>query len=355
MKFMPSSESVIRLGIIGCGRGSVVHHLPALARAPEFKVVSIADLDARRLKRTADQYGIAKRFDDYRALLNEGDIEAIAVVTPTETHAEIGAAVLAMKKHLFMEKPLALTLEECDRLISEASSASCKVMVDLNNRWHRLVLRARDLVRSGILGKLRAIRSVYTHCHPGAGAPSWHKRRALGGGVLFNDGVHHFDLWRFLLDAEVTEIFARTEPSDYFDDDTSVVSARLDNGMLASAVFSFSSSEQSEVEVFGQAGRLILSMYRFDGLEFFPNNAYPGSLKTRLQSGAHTLREIPQALASMRNGGDFTACYESLWRHFAACIRLNKTPACTLEDGKKALEIMLAAVRSSQTGAAVKI
>ncbi|MBN1568183.1 MAG: Gfo/Idh/MocA family oxidoreductase [Acidobacteria bacterium] len=352
---MSNDGSPIRLGIIGCGRGSVVHHLPALAHMSEFKVVSVCDLDAGRLNKTADMYGIPKRFADYRTLLSEGDIEAVAVVTPTESHEEIGLAALRMKKHLFMEKPLALTLEECDRLISEASRIPCKVMVGLNSRWHRLVLRGRNLIRSGILGKLRAVRSVYTHCHPGAGAPAWHKRRALGGGVLFNDGVHHFDLWRFLLDAEVTEVFARTVASEHFDDDTSVVSARLDNGMLATGVFSFSSNDQSELEIFGEGGRLLLSLYRFDGLEFFANTSYPGSIKTRLRSAALTLREVPGALASIRSGGDFTASYDSVWRHFAECIRRDETPACMLEDGRKAIQVSLAAICSSRSGAAVKI
>jgi len=347
--------SAIRLGIIGCGRGSVVHHLPALAHNPEFKVVAIADIDAVRLKSAADRHGIAQRFEDYRRMLREADIEAVAVVTPTESHCEIGLAALAMNKHLFMEKPLALRLEECDRLMSEAPRVSSKVLIALNNRFHRLAIHARDLVRSGVLGKLKAIRSVYTHWHPGANAPSWHKQRAFGGGVLFNDGVHHFDLWRFLLDAEVTEIFAHSETSEHFEDDTCTVSAKLDNGMIAGAVFSFSTSAQSEVEIFGEAGRLLISLYRFDGLEFHANTSYPGSMKTRLQSAVHMLREIPNAITALRDGGDFTASYGYLWHHFAECIRRDIPPACTLEDGRKALQIALAAVHSSQSGTLIKV
>lgn len=355
MNLMPSSGNTIRLGIIGCGRGTVVHHLPALARVPGIQVAAIADIDPGTLKRTADRFGIARYFEDYRTMLRDADIDAVAVVTPTPSHAEIGLASLRMGKHLLMEKPLALNLEECDSLIAEAPRASLKAMMALNNRWHRLAVRARSLVRSGILGQLKAIRSVYTHCHSGAGAPLWHKKRALGGGVLFNDGVHHFDLWRFLLDAEVTEIFCHSKPSDDFEDDTCTISARLDNGMVASAVFSFSTSPNSELEIFGDTGRLHLSLYRFDGLEFHANTSYPGSAKTRLRSMAHTLQEIPGALAGVRRGGDFTASYEALWRHFGDCIQRDIAPACTLEDGKRALQVTLAALSSAQSGTPVKV
>jgi myo-inositol 2-dehydrogenase / D-chiro-inositol 1-dehydrogenase len=352
---MSNSKDAVRLGIIGCGRGTVVHHLPALARVPEIKVVAIADLDAARLKKTADRFDIPQRFEDYRTMISEASIEAAAIVTPTASHLEIGTAVLRAGKHLFMEKPLALTLEECDRLIAEAGRASCKALVGMNNRWHRLILQARNLIRSGTLGEPNGIHSTYTHRHPVESAPAWHKDRNIGGGVLFNDGVHHFDLWRFLLDTEVKEIFTHSKSSQYLDDDTCAVSASLDNGMVAGALFSFSTNPDSELEVFGEAGKLWISLYRFDGLRFSASTSYPGSIKTRLNMMANTLGAIPRALTAFRSGGYFDATYEMLWRHFAECIRKNRSPMCTLEDGRRALEITLAALRSGQTHAPVSI
>jgi predicted dehydrogenase len=346
---MTKDSSAIRIGIIGCGRGAQLHHLPALSRMPEFKVVAAADLDAQRLEKVAGRFGIALRCSDYRDLLDSADIEAVAVATPTASHCEIGLAALHAGKHLFMEKPLALSLEECGRLIGAAERAGAKAVVALNSRWHRLVLRARALIRSGALGDLKAVRSVYTHWHPGETAQLWHTQRALGGGVIINDGVHHFDLWRFLLDADVAEICADSKPSEHFDDDTCTVTARLNNGMLASALFSFSTSANSELEIFGEAGRLLISLYRFDGLEFCARTSYPGSIGTRLRAAVHTLRELPQALGTIRRGGDFGATYQALWKHFADCIRLDAQPGCTLADGRKALQIALATVASSQT------
>lgn len=352
---MTSSKNTIRIGIIGCGRGAQVHHLPVLTRLPEFKVVAAADLDPRLLQSVAGHFGIQNRFTDWREMIHSNEVEAVAVATPTASHCEIGMAVLREGKHLFMEKPLALNLDECDQLIAAAAGSGRKAVVALNSRWHRLVLRARELIRSGLLGNLKSIRSVYTHCHPGKTAQSWHKRRALGGGVMINDGVHHFDLWRFILGSEVTEIYAHSLSSEHFEDDTCTVTAQLDNGMLASGIFSFSTSANSELEIFGEEGRLLISLYRFDGLEFFAKTSFPGSIKTRLRSAVQTVKELPDGLGLIRRGGYFGFSYEALWKHFADCIRQDVQPGCTLEDGRKALQIALAALESTQTRCAVSL
>jgi myo-inositol 2-dehydrogenase / D-chiro-inositol 1-dehydrogenase len=352
---MTSDRKAIQIGIIGCGRGSQALHLPILNRLPEFRVVALADLDQRLLQTVAGRFDIQNRYADWHEMLDAGNIEAIAVATPPASHFEMGMAALQAGMHLFMEKPLALSLEECDRLAQAASDAGTKAVVALNLRWHMLVLRARDLIRKGALGNLKSIRSVYTHCHPAATAQPWHKRRDLGGGVMINDGVHHFDLWRFLLNAEVKEIYSNSLSSEHFEDDTCTVTAQLDNGMLASGIFSFSTSANSELEIFGDKGRLLISLYRFDGLEFFPETANPGNIKMRLRSAGHALRELPNALALIRRRGYFGFSYESLWKHFADCIRRDARPGCSLADGRRALQVALAAVESSQARRAVAI
>ncbi len=346
---MPKDHSPIRIGLVGCGRGTQVHHLPVLSRLPQFHVTALADTDGSRLRETAGRFSVEHSFTDYRLLLDRLDIDAVAVVTPPESHAEIGLAALRSGKHLFMEKPLALHLEECHRLIVEAARSKRAALVALNSRWHRLVRRAREVVRSGALGPLKAVRSVYTHCHPGETAQAWHRRRDLGGGVLLNDGVHHFDLWRYLLGSEVVTVKADSASSKHFDDDTCTVTAGLANGALACALFSFSTSPNSELEIFGEAGRLLISLYRFDGLEFYPASAYPGSVFTRLSGFGRTLKE----LAASRGGSDFDATYTAMWRHFADCVRGAAVPECTFEDGKKSLQIALAAAESASSGRTV--
>jgi predicted dehydrogenase len=346
---------MIRLGIIGCGRVAEERHLPPLLRMPEVRVVATADPDAARSARLADRLGAPLRLSDYRAVLDRSDVDAVAILTPTQSHAEIGIAALDAGKHVLVEKPLALSLAECDRFIASAARSPCKVVVGFNLRWHRLVRRAREFLDTGALGRVKAIRSAYTHDRSGETAPAWHRRLELGGGVVFNESVHHFDLWRLFAGCEVEQVFSISIPSAWYEDETNAIAARMAGGVLATGIFTFRTGPTSEVEIYGENGRLCLSLYRFDGLEFFPTSMYPGDLGHRLMRTVAALGSLPRAVAVARRGGDFQATFDGLWRHFIDCILHDLPSQCTLEDGRNGLCVALAAIQSACSGLPVQV
>ena len=350
---MSRHQRSMGVGIIGCGRVAVERHLPPLLHRPEVRVVATADLDRARAARLAGRLGAAASATDYRAVLERRDVDAVAVLTPTASHAEVVAAALDAGKHVLVEKPLALSLADCDRLAARAEGSPCKVVVGLNLRWHRLVRRARELLVGGGLGRVKAIRSAYTHDRSGENAPAWHRELAQGGGVSLNEAVHHFDLWRLLGGGEVEEVFSYSRPSRAYEDETSVISARLDTGALITGVFSFRTGPTSEVELYAEEGRLALSLYRFDGLELFPTAKYPGDLGDRARKALASLASLPPALPALRRGGDFQATFDGLWGHFAACVLDGAEPESTLEDGRRSVAVALAAVESARLGAPV--
>ncbi len=199
----------VKLGLIGCGQVTETRHLPALQLFPNAEVVAVADINPDRLKRVADRFHIEHRYSDFRALLDVPAIEAVAVCVPPQFHAEVALAALDAGKHLLIEKPLTLCLDQSDELIERAARSPRKVTVGFNLRWHRLVRHAREIIRGGILGPLKSVRTVLTSGRRYQETGSdWRKRRELGGGVLFEVAIHHFDLWRFLLQSEVEEVFA---------------------------------------------------------------------------------------------------------------------------------------------------
>jgi len=352
---MARRQRTLKLGIIGCGRVAEERHFPALRHLPDVEVVAVSDTDENRMKRLADPMGVEHRWGDYRALLEAADVEAVGILTPTATHAEIGLAAFEAGKHVLIEKPLALDPEACDRLIEAGARSSRTVTVGFNLRWHRLVQRARTFIRTGALGRIEAIRSVFTHHRRGEDAQEWHRKPELGGGVSFNEAVHHFDLWRYLLESDVEEVFSFSRPSAGYEDGTNVTTASLANGALATGVFSLTTSADNEIEIYGEAGRLCLSFYKFDGFEFFSHSTYPGDVKDRLKKAAAALGELPQAIPAMRRGGDFGTTFYGLWRHFVDCIYQDERSECTLEDGKQAVRIALAARESVSSGQAVQI
>jgi myo-inositol 2-dehydrogenase/D-chiro-inositol 1-dehydrogenase len=350
---MENRNRLVKLGLVGCGNVAENRHLPALQSLRDAKVVSAADINPDRLKRVADRFHIERRYPDFQALLDDPAIEAVAVCVPAQFHVEVALAALRAGKHVFIEKPLALSLAECDRLIGQAAQSPSKVMIGFNLRWHRLMRQARELIQRESLGPLRSIRSVITsRFHENE--PEWAKRRERGGGVLIELAVHSFDLWCFLLSSQIKEIFALSR-SGRWEDETATVTARTASGVLASAVFSKGTAENSETEVYGQNGRLRISCYRFDGLEFLPSSSYSGSVGTRLRRIAHTLKELPHAVSDIRQGGDYVASYQAEWRHFIDAVQHGTPVESTLEDGRRALQIVLAALESATLGQPVKV
>lgn len=345
----------VKLGLIGCGQVTETRHLPALQLLPNAEVVAVADINPDRLKRVADRFHIEHRYSDFRALLDVPAIEAVAVCVPPQFHAEVALAALDAGKHLLIEKPLTLCLDQSDELIERAARSPRKVTVGFNLRWHRLVRHAREIIRGGILGPLKSVRTVLTSGRRYQETGSdWRKRRELGGGVLFEVAIHHFDLWRFLLQSEVEEVFA-TSRSEEWDDETATVMARMTNGVPAVSMFSWGTGDSNEVEIYGQAGRLHVSCYRFDGLELVSTSSSPGGIRTWLRRMTHVLRELPQAAWNARHGGDYAASYRAEWQHFVGSIQRDTPVECTLEDGRRALEVALAAVESASLRQPIRV
>ncbi len=338
------SSQGIRLGIAGCGRATIHHHLPALRRLPQFRIAALADTAPAALSAASRLAPGARCLSS--ALELAGLVDAVAVVTPTPSHAGFAVAALEAGRAVLLEKPAAMSLEECARIADAAALARQPILVAHNARWHTLVARARAIIYSGELGRITALRSTYTHAHPDPG-DHWHRRRALGGGVLLNDGVHHFDLWRFLTGAEIESVHCHSANSARFEDDTCAISARLSNGALATCLLSFSATANSEVEIFGEKAGLLLSLYRFDGLHLTRRDQLPGSISTRLREASRFLRALPSGLGALRRGGGFDATYLAMWRHFADCCRGAAEPLCTIADGRAAVAATLACLESS--------
>jgi myo-inositol 2-dehydrogenase/D-chiro-inositol 1-dehydrogenase len=338
--------------MVGCGRVTETRHLPALQRLVGAEVVALSDVDVDRLNRVADLFRIKDRYASYQRLLEDFSIDVVAVCVPAQLHVEIGLAALDAGKHVFIEKPLALDLDEIDLLIRRARVTSKKVMVGFNLRWHRLIREARMIIDQGVLGAHQMIRTVLSGYHEDV--PQWRRLRVSGGGVVFEQAVHHFDLWRYLLRTEIEEVFAISRSAKW-DDETATVTARLSNGVLASSVFSQVTKACNQVEIYGDVRSLHVDCYRFDGIEHDSSLGEPGGIKNRIVGIGRTLRALHSGLSGIRYGGDFVDSYRAEWRHFIDAIVKETPTESTLEDGRSALEAALAVVASISTGRAVKI
>jgi myo-inositol 2-dehydrogenase/D-chiro-inositol 1-dehydrogenase len=352
---MEKSSTRLRVGFVGCGRATQNLHLPGFRHLTDWQVIAAADSDEARLNVTANRFGIPRRYQDYQPLLADPDVDVVAVCVPPRLHAEVSLAALAAGKHVFIEKPLAVSLGECDQLLEQAAHSPRKVMMGFNLRWHRLIRRCLKMIQDGALGELEFIRTTFTTGgRLQTGSPEWSSWRAPGGGVLLDLGVHHFDLWRYLTGAEVEEISAMSHSRDS-GGQSAMVTARMDNGLLVTSVFSDQTTEGNELEICGRKGSVRVSFYRFDGLEFVTAPGSFGGFQRFPSKLLATLREIPRAMARVSRGGEFRYTYEAEWRAFAHSIRSDTPVECTLEDGRRAVQISLAALASDSESRAVKV
>ncbi len=350
---MSENAETVRVGFVGCGHVTETRHLAALRRVRGVEAVALSDVDASRLSSVADAYGVARRHEDWRGLIEDECVDAVAVCVPPALHAEIALAAIDAGKHVFIEKPLALTLDDCDSLEAAAARASnLKASVGFNMRLHRLVREARAVLARGELGRVKLVRTIFASASRARPEyPEWRMRRESGGGSIFELGTHHFDLVRFTLGREVREVYASCDERD----ETSVVTLKTDEGTHIVAALSEGTGESHELEFYGERGWLRVSCYRADGIERLDAGRYAGSLRSRLDGAARTLRALPRVLAQARRGGDYVNSYAEEWRQFADAVRGRAEVSATLEDGRRALEIALAATESTRTGRAVKI
>lgn len=333
----------VKLGLLGCGGITETVHLPVLKNLPDINVAAIALGDPVRRGRIARQFRIPHEHSDAAGLLDDKSIDAVGIWgLPGEQVATVTAA-LSVGKHVFIEKPTFLDLSLCDRLRDHATRCGKTVMFGFPRRWTRAARRAREMILRGELGSVTTVRTVSSSAALEARShPEWEANH-FRVGILFEFGVHHFDLLHFLFGSELGEIHALTGR----DQSSATVTARIADNVLASCVFSEKTSGNDEVEIYGDAGRLRISPYRFDGTEYFPAASLPGDAQTRARHLVQTIKELPGGLLRARQGGDFLASYRSMWRHFADCVRRGTQPECTMEDGKKALRAVLAAMDSA--------
>jgi len=342
----------LRLGVVGCGYVAERVHLPVLARLPEVEVVAVAERDHGRLARVGDAFEIGSRHRDADDLVADPDVEAVAVLVPPAEHAAPAAAALEAGKHVLVEKPLTLSLDEADGLVDRAARFAGAAMVGFNLRWLEAVQRGRKLVADGALGKVEAVHTVLTsHRRFDPAAPEWRRRPDLGGGSLIEQGIHHFDLWRFMLGSEVEEVFAAAHAGDV----GAAVTARMADGALVQTTLSERTTPTHSVEILGTQASLRLRLTHFDGFELMPAGQEDSAPAVRVRHLRRTLRRLPRAVVELRTGGHFASSYAEQWRRFAAAARKGIATAPSFEDGRRALEISIAAVRSASTGEPVRL
>ena len=166
---MTQAGRTLRIGIVGLGRAGA-RMLSAIARHPDIRVTAAADLHRQHLERFQADFG-GLTFDDPAALCASPEVDAVYVASPHEYHAEHAILAAAHGKHVLVEKPMALTLEECDRMIDAAERSSVVLIVGHTASFNPGVQKMRQLIASGDMGRLALVSAAAFGIHP-----KWHRQ-----------------------------------------------------------------------------------------------------------------------------------------------------------------------------------
>ena len=342
------ATSPLGVGIVGCGRAAERLHLPALSGVTGLEVRALCDRDSERLARASQRLPSARTYERSTELIDDPSVDVVAICLPTESHADAATAALGAGKHVLVEKPLASTILDADRMVARAATSSSIATVGFNLRAHRLVRQARHIVQSGQLGPIEAVRSIWTTTVTDDDLAPWRRRRATGGGVLMEIATHHVDLWRFLTGADVERLSVETR-SDTVDDQSATLIGRLTSGALVSGVFSQQTSAVNEIELYGRANSLRFSLYDSSSLHIAPAGSMPVNFVGRLQRMGGIITRAPATMLAARHGGDFLNSYRNQWIALRDSIQEGAVPLSSWEDGRQCLRALCSARLSDHT------
>ena len=312
----------LSFGLIGAGWIGSFHTETLAHRLPNARLAAIADPEPK----AAERLSAPRCYLDPLDLIADPAIDAVAICSPAATHADLVVAAAQAGKHVFCEKPMALTLDDADRAVDAAHTAGVALQVGFNRRFAHDFADMHARVAEGAIGTPQLLRSLTRD--PGISADVAARVKPW---TIFNETlIHDFDTLCWLNPgARVTEVFAQADALVHpqFADrgflDTSVVQIRFDNGAFAIAEASFQAVYGYDVrgEVFGSGGVLLAGRT--------PENA------------------------ARENTELFADAYVAQFAHFVDCVVTGTEPSVTGTDARVALEIALAARRSVETAAPV--
>jgi predicted dehydrogenase len=337
--------SALKVGLMGCGRIAQSVHLPVLTHLPDVELVGLAETDPERLEKARHLVPKAVGFDHYKKLLEMKEVEAVIICLPNNLHAKAAIASLQQGKHVYLEKPLATSLEQARRVLEVWQSTQLVGMIGFNYRLNPLYRAIQQHLKTGSLGKLVGVRSIFSTT--GRNLPDWLQTRKTGGGVLLNLASHHTDLIRFFFGQEVREVSASLR-SLHSEDDSALLQLRLSDGLMVQSFFSISSIEEDRFEVYGQTGKL--SVDRYLSLCVKTDGPTLESIRLRqLWHGVKALTHLPYLLKKIRSPGHEPSYREAL-THFITAVRAYRPAAPDFYDGFRSLMIIQAAEESARTG-----
>lgn len=332
----------VSIGLIGAGRIGSFHGESVARRLVDARLAAIGDPAPGAASRLAAKLDVAAAYTDVAEMLAQPGLDAVIIATPARFHTDVLVQAAEAGKHVFCEKPMALTLEDADRAIAAAKAAGVSLQIGFNRRWDQAFAECHAAIAAGKVGTPQLLRSVIRDPGPfgadPAKVPLWT--------IFFETLIHDFDTLLWLnAGAKPMEVYAAADalvrPDARGDGflDTAVVTIRFDNGSIAVAEASFCAMYGYDIrgEVFGSGGMVTMGDVRKSSMTLFDKDGV--SQDTWRGDTEHFVHGYTAQLASFVRG------------------ILHGTPVQgpTGHDARGALALALAAIESVKTKGPVPV
>ena len=345
----------VRVGLIGSQFIGAIH-VESLRAVPGAEVVAVTSATEANVKAFAERHGIKHWFTDYRKMYELPDLDMVVLGLPNDLHCDATVAAAEAGKHVVCETPLCMNLAEADGMIEACRKAKVKLMYAEELCFTPKYVRLKQLIDDGALGPIHLVKQAEKHDGPHAGW-FWDMERS-GGGVTMDMGCHAIEFFRWLLGgpkggkARVLSVYA--DMGTYVHggrtrgEDSSILVLKMEGGATALAEESWAKpgGMDDRAEVYGSEGVAYADLLRGNAIHTFTRRGYGYAVEK----------------AGDTKGWSFTI-YEEAWNygfpqemsHFVSCVRDDRQPLCTGEDGRAVLEVIFAAYASAGQGRRIEL
>ena len=326
----------LKIGTIGLGRLGY-HHTKNVTRTFGAELVAVADAFPDALKRGETDFGV-KGYADYHDLINDPEVEAIVIATPTQTHYEVLMAAIPSGKPIFCEKPITFELDEAEKIVKEVERYNAFVMIGYMRRYDPAYMAGKKMIESGECGK-----PIYVHdcCRDPKGPPPNYVPQS--GGLFVDMGVHDLDIVRWMMGCEITEIYSRGSVLKYdflneLNDVDHGQMLKFENGALGMIEVCRNGNNVYEcrTEVVGKEKTILVGQDRLTNV-------------TMIGDRSRTTDMSDWVLERFKDA------YEGELQAFVDCVRAGNPSPVDAYDGLVGIKLALAATESYRTDKPVQL
>lgn len=340
-----SPGKIIKFALVGCGR-IAGKHVEAINNIPDAKLISVCDINDKRAKVISEKAGNVPYYSSYDDMLRNEDVDVVNILTPSGMHPGHAIDIVRKyQKHIVVEKPMALKLEDADEMIKVCDENGVRLFVVKQNRYNLPVQKLREALDNGEFGKLvmGTVRVRWCRRQEYYDQDSWRGTWDLDGGVITNQASHHIDLLEWML-GEPVSVMAKTDTylSDIEVDDTAAAIIKFRNGALG-IVEATTAVRPKDLEgslsILGSKGSVVINGFAVNKME----NWQFENLST--EESAKIISKYAEMPPNVYGFGHIRYL-----ENVIDCIKNNRKALVDGFEGRKSLELINAMYESAETG-----